>query len=88
MITALPTRPTGPDYLTARQVARALDVSDDTVYRMAQSGELPNYRVGNGRGRLRFPLNEFRDYLRANNLPAALAGLVNQSPRDLRQSAG
>ena len=41
--------------LTVLQLAEALQVSDDTVYRKAAAGEIPNYRVGR---QLRFRLEE------------------------------
>ncbi|MER5867638.1 helix-turn-helix domain-containing protein [Kitasatospora sp. NPDC002040] len=64
------------EYLTAPQIAALLELSSETVYRMARSGVLSSYRVGNGRGLVRFPLDGFRAYLAANHLPAALAGHI------------
>jgi len=39
------------NYKTPKQVAAELNISEKTVYRMCQSGQLPSYRVG-GRWRI------------------------------------
>ena len=38
-------------YKTPKQVAAELNISEKTVYRMCQSGQLPSYRIG-GRWRI------------------------------------
>jgi excisionase family DNA binding protein len=38
--------PTSARYLTVREVATALRVSNMTVYRLVSSGELPSVKVG------------------------------------------
>jgi excisionase family DNA binding protein len=39
------------NYKTPKQVSQELNVSERTIYRMCQSGQLPSYRVG-GRWRI------------------------------------
>ena len=39
------------NYKTPKQMAEELDVSEKTIYRMCQSGQLPSYRIG-GRWRI------------------------------------
>ena len=51
------------DALTAEEVAEMLRVSKNSVYRLAQTGELPSYRVGR---KLRFTLRDIEAYTRAN----------------------
>ena len=51
------------DALTAEEVAEMLRVSKNSVYRLAQTGELPSYRVGR---KLRFTLRGIEAYTRAN----------------------
>lgn len=50
------------DALTAEEVAEMLRVSKNSVYRLAQSGELASYRV---RRKLRFTLRDVEAYTRA-----------------------
>ena len=50
------------DALTAEEVAKMLRVSKNSVYRLAQSGELASYRVGR---KLRFTLRDVEAYTRA-----------------------
>lgn len=38
-----------PQFLTVKEAADLLRVSPVTVYRMAQKGEIPSYRVGSKR---------------------------------------
>jgi excisionase family DNA binding protein len=51
----------------AEDVARLLNVSLRTAYRLAETGEIPSYRV---RGRLRFDLAEVAAAVRATRTPA------------------
>ena len=39
------------NYKTPKQVSQELNISEKTVYRMCQSGQLPSYRIG-GRWRI------------------------------------
>jgi excisionase family DNA binding protein len=75
------------DYLTVPQVAFALQLSSETVYRMARSGELPNYRVGNGRGLVRISRDAFRAYLAASGLPAGLSAIASGAHASGRQAS-
>lgn len=50
------------DALTAEEVAEMLRVSKNSVYRLAQSGELASYRVGR---KLRFTLRDVEAYTRS-----------------------
>ena len=62
----------GNDALTAEEVAEMLRVSKNSVYRLAQSGELPSYRVGR---KLRFALRDIEAYTQASAEGKAAAGL-------------
>ena len=79
------------DALTAEEVAEMLRVSKNSVYRLAQSGELASYRVGR---KLRFTLRDVEAYTRAGmrsqkgsqaadgtSSPSRTAG-ANPSPSD------
>lgn len=48
------------DAMTAEEVAGMLRISKNSVYRMAQSGELASYRVGR---KLRFTLRDVEEYI-------------------------
>ncbi|MEV0533641.1 excisionase family DNA-binding protein [Kitasatospora sp. NPDC050463] len=63
--------------LKVRQIAHALGVSDDTVYREIQDGRLPSYRVGRGRGLIRVQRSAFRTYLKALGIPIGLGVLTS-----------
>ncbi|MFD0530041.1 helix-turn-helix domain-containing protein [Kitasatospora arboriphila] len=79
--TPAPSALTDPtDYLTVPQVAFALRLSQETVWRMARSGHLTSYRVGNGRGQVRISRDAFRAYLAATGLPAACPPSPPQPP--------
>ncbi|MFF4821196.1 helix-turn-helix domain-containing protein [Kitasatospora sp. NPDC001309] len=81
-----PTAPTDPtDYLTVPQVAFALRLSQETVWRMARNGLLATYRVGNGRGLVRVPRDAFRAYLSATGLPAGLSAVAAAAPSSSRE---
>ena len=45
-----------PPYMTAKQVAVLLDISEQTVRRMASTGELPAHKIG--KKLWRFPKDE------------------------------
>ncbi|MFF0298069.1 helix-turn-helix domain-containing protein [Kitasatospora sp. NPDC004614] len=75
------------DCLTVPQVAFALRLSQETVWRMARSGNLAAYRVGNGRGQVRISRDAFRAYLAANRLPAGLSAVAAVAPSSSRERA-
>ncbi|GAA4863364.1 helix-turn-helix domain-containing protein [Kitasatospora terrestris] len=75
------------DYLTVPQVAFALRLSQETVWRMARSGTLAAYRVGNGRGQVRISRDAFRAYLTATGLPAGLSAVAASAPSSSRERA-
>ncbi|MGY0463862.1 helix-turn-helix domain-containing protein [Kitasatospora sp. cg17-2] len=77
--------PDPTDYLTVPQVAFALRLSQETVWRMARSGRLATYRVGNGRGQVRVPSDAFRTYLAATGLPAGLHDVAAAAPSSSRK---
>ncbi|WP_372594415.1 helix-turn-helix domain-containing protein [Actinotalea sp.] len=52
-----------PRYLTVAEVAETMRVSKMTVYRLAQSGELPAVRVGRS---YRVPIEALEAYLAAS----------------------
>ncbi|MCA9034543.1 MAG: helix-turn-helix domain-containing protein [Planctomycetaceae bacterium] len=49
--------------LTVAEVAEWLSVSNSLVYQIVDSGKLPVYRIGNGRGAIRFRPDDIEDYL-------------------------
>ena len=49
--------------LRVPEVARALDVHRDTVYRRIARGDIPAIRLGDGKGSLRIPLDELKAWL-------------------------
>ena len=61
-----PTTSTGPALLTARQLAEQLQVSEKTIYRLADQGRIPSIRVG---GSLRFPKDQIEAWLRQGRCP-------------------
>ncbi|MGY0463505.1 helix-turn-helix domain-containing protein [Kitasatospora sp. cg17-2] len=77
--------PDPTDYLTVPQVAFALRLSQETVWRMARSGRLDSYRVGTGRGQVRIPRDAFRAYLAATGLPAGLSAVAAAAPSSSRE---
>ena len=62
------------DALTAEEVAEMLRVSKNSVYRLAQSGELASYRVGR---KLRFTLRDVEAYTRAG-MPVVVIRLLKR----------
>jgi excisionase family DNA binding protein len=50
-------------FLSVREVARRLNVSPPTVYRRIAEGELPAFRVGEGRGPIRISERELTEWL-------------------------
>jgi len=60
--------------LTVTDVADWLSVSASLVYQIVESGKLPVYRIGNGRGAIRFRPEDVETYLnacRSEKLPSA-----------------
>ena len=55
--------------LRVQHIARALNVSDSTVYIELRSGRLTAYRVGSGRGTYRVQRSDFRNYLHSRAIP-------------------
>jgi excisionase family DNA binding protein len=51
--------------LTVADVADWLSVSASLVYQIVDSGKLPVYRIGNGRGAIRFRPEDIDSYLNA-----------------------
>jgi excisionase family DNA binding protein len=51
-----------PEFLTVPEVSKLLKVSRITVYRFAESGKIPCYKIGG----LRFSLNDVLEYIEKN----------------------
>ena len=49
--------------LTVADVANWLSVSGSLVYQLVEAGKLPVYRIGNGRGAIRFRPEDVETYL-------------------------
>ena len=54
-----------PDFLTVKQVAERLGVSNASVYRLIEAGQLSAHRIGVGRGTLRVSEAALESYLRS-----------------------
>jgi putative molybdopterin biosynthesis protein len=77
------------DVLTAQEVASVLQVSKNTIYKLAKAGVLPSYNVGR---KLRFGLDDVQAYIdasrNARQRPAStLAGAGAAAPDDARAGA-
>ncbi|MEX0703464.1 MAG: helix-turn-helix domain-containing protein [Planctomycetales bacterium] len=59
-------------YLTVREVADRLSISPSCVYQLIESGKLPHYRIGIGRGVIRILEEDLSGFLSA----------ARQSPSD------
>lgn len=57
--------------LRVKDIAAALRVDSSTVYREIAGGQLPSYRVGQGRGTIRVSRAAFTQYLNDRGIPAA-----------------
>lgn len=55
--------------LKAAQVAEALGLSQRAIYALAESGALPCYRMGVGRGAIRFDPEDVQQYIAATRPP-------------------
>lgn len=72
------------DALTAEEVAEMLRISKNSVYRLAQSGELASYRVGR---KLRFTLRDVEAYTRSS-MRSKKGARAAQSPSTPSRTAG
>ncbi|MFV0136357.1 helix-turn-helix domain-containing protein [Streptomyces sp. HMX87] len=57
--------------LRVKDIARALHVTNATVYAEIKAGRLESYRVGQGRGTIRVSRAAFTQYLADRGIPAA-----------------
>ena len=62
-------------FLSVPEIAGILNVSKNTVYRMAENGDLQAYKIGQ---LLRVPESEVERYLRAHRKPRCLLHLVER----------
>ena len=63
------------ELLTIGQVAKAIRVTDSTIYKWCQSGKLPHFRFDNGkRGAVRIRLDDVREFLDRNRVNGGLEG--------------
>lgn len=53
--------------ISVKELAKALGVSSKTIYALCERDEIPCYRIGIGRGTLRFDLEEVKQTLRRVN---------------------
>lgn len=53
--------------ISVKELANALGVSSKTIYALCERHEIPCYRIGTGRGTLRFDLDEVKQSLRSYN---------------------
>lgn len=60
------------DLISVKEAAHLVDVTQKTIYKMIESGELTAYRIGIGRGRFRIPRIEL---LREFGTPTLLAAI-------------
>ncbi len=51
--------------LSVKELAKALSVSAKTIYGLCDENAIPYYRIGKGRGTLRFDLDEVKNALQA-----------------------
>lgn len=61
--------PTEP--LRVKDIAKALRVSDDSVYAEIKAARLMSYRIGTGRGTIRVSRAAFAQYLTDRGIPAS-----------------
>ncbi|WP_443217321.1 helix-turn-helix domain-containing protein [Rhodopirellula sp. P2] len=50
--------------ISVKELANSLGVSRKTIYALRERGEIPCYRIGTGRGTLRFDFDEVKRALR------------------------
>ena len=69
-----------PEFLTPKQCAGVLSVSEKTIYALLNDGRLPSHRVGN---RWRVSRDDFRSYVESTRYaPALNAGARAYVPED------
>jgi excisionase family DNA binding protein len=56
--------------LSVKELAKVLGVSTKTIYALCEQDAIPHYRIGTGRGTLRFDLDEVKRKLRERPEPA------------------
>ena len=54
-----------PRLLSTSDVAKLLKVSRSLIYELVQKGNIPSYRVGNGRGAVRISEEDVAEFLRS-----------------------
>ncbi|NUK72128.1 helix-turn-helix domain-containing protein [Streptomyces lunaelactis] len=60
-----------PEPLKVKDVARAIHVTNATVYAEIKAGRLASYRVGQGRGTIRVSRAAFKQYLAERGIPTS-----------------
>lgn len=55
--------------MSVKELAKALGVSAKTVYALCDQDAIPYYRIGTGRGTLRFEIDEVKHALREEPAP-------------------
>lgn len=53
-----------PEFLTARQAARYLNVSQGLIYRLCATRKLPHYKFGDGQGAVRIARDDLLEFVR------------------------
>lgn len=53
--------------LSVKELAKELGVSPKTIYALVDSQKIPHYRIGTGRGTLRFDLREVKEAIKARS---------------------
>lgn len=71
LITPAQTQAPMSEPLRVKTIAKALRVTDATVYAEIASGRLPSYRIGTGRGTIRVSRVAFAQYLTDRGIPVA-----------------
>ncbi len=72
--------------LEAKAASALLSISGTTIYALCESGKLAHYRIGSGRGTLRFKREDVQAYLESCYRPAedALPGAATAPVRRRR----
>ena len=73
------------DALTADDVAALLQIGRNSVYRLAQTGELPSYRIGR---KLRFTLRDVEGYIRKSTATQGASVLAQAAARNAAAADG
>ena len=69
--------------LSVKELARELGVSAKTVYALVERGEIPHYRIGVGRGTLRFDFEEVKRRLKMHVRPNPIVPIEPSSQKHL-----